>query len=403
MKIRTVLGCVALLGAMTLLAGCPPPPDSGSGGGGGTSANGGSSGGDGGGSSAGSILVGFYGDMTGNTATFGTSTRNGIDMAVEEINRDPPLGKKLEIRGEDDQGKPEQANSAVTKLITQDNVVAVIGEIASTRSRAAAPVCQREKVPMISPASTNPAVTEVGDYIFRICFIDPFQGSVMAKFAYNNLKKKRAAILTDVKNDYSTGLTKFFEETYTGLGGQVVAKQSYSEGDTTFTAQLSSIKAANPDVLFIPGYYNEVGTIARQARDLGLSIPLIGGDGWDSEKLFESSGNALKGGFFSNHYATDSKDPRVVEFIKKYKAKYSGKLPDAMAALGYDSTKILAEAIKRAGSTDGLALRDAIAKTKDFPGVTGTITINEQRNATKPAVVLEIGDDSYKYVDTIQP
>jgi branched-chain amino acid transport system substrate-binding protein len=384
---RKLLLGIGVAATVFALAGCP-----GSGGGGGGTQSG-----------SGPIAVGYYGDMTGNTATFGTSTKDGIDLAVEEINQSPPLGRSLEIHTEDDQGKPEQAASVVTKLITQNQVVAVLGEVASSNSLAAAPICQKEKIPMISTASTNEQVTQVGDYIFRICFIDPFQGAVMAKFATNTLKAKSAAILKDVKSDYSTGLAKSFKETFTSLGGQIVAEQSYSNGDINFNAQLSTIKQANPDVVFVPGYYNEVGTIGRQARDMGLKVPLLGGDGWDSPELFKSAGTALEGCYFSNHYSPESTEPAVQDFIKKFKAKYNDRTPDAMAALGYDTAKILADAIKRAGSTDSAALRDAIAGTKDFAGVTGTITLDENRNAKKPAVVLQIKGKSYKYVETVQP
>lgn len=383
--IRKLTAGIALVAAASVLAGCPPP------GGGGASGNGGGTG---------PILVGYYGDLTGPTATFGTSTREGVELAVEEINQDPPLGRPLEVRAEDDQGKSEQAVSVVTKLVDQDRVVAVLGEVASSNSLAAAPVCQRAGVPMITPASTNPQVTQVGDYISRICFIDPFQGSVMAKFAANTLNAKRAAILWDAKSDYSKGLRDFFKQTFTG---QIVAEPSYSAGDTDFNAQLNAIKQANPDVIFVPGYYTEVGTIARQARDQGIKAPLIGGDGWDSPKLFESAGKALEGCYFSNHYSAESTDPRVQDFISAYKQKYNGKVPDAMAALGYDAAKILADSLKRAGSTEGPKLRDAIAQTKDFAGVTGNITLDENRNATKPAVVLQITGDRFKYVETVEP
>lgn len=381
--IRKLLVGLCAASAALALSGCP------------------SSGGSGGGS--GNILVGYYGDLTGNTATFGTSTKDGIDLAVEEINQNPPLGRQLEILVEDDQGKPEQAASVVTKLVTQDRVVAVLGEVASSNSLAAAPICQKENVPMISPSSTNEQVTQVGEYIFRVCFIDPFQGSVMAKFASETLKAKRAAVLTDVKSDYSTGLAASFKSKFTELGGTIVAEQSYSGNDINFNAQLSTIKQANPDVIFVPGYYNEVGTIGRQARDLGIKVPLIGGDGWDSPKLFESAGDALEGCYFSNHYSSESTDPTVQEFIQRFKARFNGRTPDAMAALGYDAAKILADAIQRAGSTDGPALQATLSQTRDFPGVTGTITLDENRNARKPAVVLQIKGKAYKYVETVEP
>lgn len=388
--IRRILFTAVLAAFAGLLAGCPPPADSGSTGGGPTSGSGDT------------IRVGYYGDLTGATASFGTSTLEGIELALDEINSDPPLGKKIELFTEDDQGKSEQAATVVTKLITQDRVVAVLGEVASSNSLAAAPKCQEAQVPMISPSSTNPDVTRVGDYIFRICFIDPFQGEVMAKFARNNLKAQSAAVLTDTKSDYSKGLARFFTETFRELGGQIAADLSYSQGDSDFNAQLNSIKQSNPDVVFVPGYYTEVGSIARQARDAGIRVPLIGGDGWDSPKLFESAGNALEGAYFSNHYSNENEDPKVQNFIERYASKFN-KQPDAMAALGYDTALILADSIRRAGSTDGPALRDAIAATSNFEGATGNITLNAERNADKPAVVLQIRGKEYKYVETVQP
>ncbi|MBM3457079.1 MAG: ABC transporter substrate-binding protein [Armatimonadetes bacterium] len=397
---------VALLAAG--LAGCPPPSDSGGGesgggspGGGGGAPTGGNT--SAGGGSGGSIKFGVYGDLTGDTATFGQSMKKGVELAVDEINRKPPLGRTVEVLMEDDAGKPQQATSVVTKLLTEGQVHAVIGEVASTNSLAAAPKCQAASIPMVTPASTNPQVTEVGDYIFRICFIDPFQGSVMAKFAINTLKKKRAAILFDQNSDYSKGLSKFFRDTYTQSGGHIVSEKAYSKGDTDFNGQLNAIKTANPDVLFVPGYYTEVGTIARQARDLGITAPLLGGDGWDSPKLFEGAGDKLEGCYFSNHYSSESKDERIVKFIDAFKQKYNGEIPDAMAALAYDTAMILADAVQRAGGTEGAKLRDAIAATRDFAGVTGKITLDQDRNATKPAVVLQITGEKFKYVETVQP
>lgn len=350
------------------------------------------------------IPVGVYLSFTGSTATFGESTFKGIQLAVEEINAKGGInGRQIEIHKEDDRSDAQEARSAVTKLIQRDKVVAVIGEVASSRSLAAAPICQENRIPMISPSSTNPKVTQVGDYIFRVCFVDPFQGTVVATFAYQTLKVRRAAILTDVKNDYSVGLAQYFKETFTRLGGQIVAEKSYSEGDPDFRAQLTAIKAANPEVIFVPGYYSEVGTIARQARELGITVPFLGGDGWDSPKLVEGAGDALEGSYFSNHYSHESTDPVVQEFVRKFKARYNGEVPDALAALGYDAANILFDAIKRAGSAEPSKIRDALAQTKDFPGVTGKITIDEQRNARKPAVILQVRGKEFKYVQTIQP
>ncbi len=355
------------------------------------------------------IKVGEYGGLTGSTATFGISTKNGIDMATEETNAAGGLlGKKVEIYVEDDRCLPEEAASAVKKLITQDKVVAMLGEVASSRSLAGAPICQDNKIPMITPSSTNPKVTQVGDYIFRICFIDPFQGEAMAKFAYNNLGLRKAAILKDSKNDYSVGLAQFFAETFKGLGGQIVAEESYFEQDQDFKAQLTSIKGKKPETIFIPGYYTEVGLIARQARELGIPASLMGGDGWDSPKLAEIAtikkpGDALKNCYFSNHYASDDPNPVIQGFIQKYKAKYN-EVPDAMAVLGYDVAQILFDAIKRAGTTDGEKVKEQLAQTANFPGVSGSITIDSARNALKALVVLKIVEGgAYQYMATVNP
>jgi branched-chain amino acid transport system substrate-binding protein len=349
------------------------------------------------------IPVGEYGSLTGTTATFGQSTNNGIQLAVDEINKaGGVLGKTIKVYVEDDQSKPEEAATAATKLINQNHVVAMLGEVSSSRSLAAAPICQAAKVPMISPSSTNPRVTQIGDYIFRVCFIDPFQGAVMAKFAANTLKFKRVAILVDVRNDYSVGLQTFFRENFKKLGGEVVSEQSYSEGDSDFHAQLTQIRSAKPEAIYVPGYYTEVATVARQARELGMTVPLMGGDGWDSPKLFEIGGDALNGCYISNHYSVDDPSPRIQQFVKDYKDRFK-QAPDALAALGYDVAKILGDSLRRAGSTESAKLRDAIAATKDFPGVTGNITINNERNAVKPAVVLKIENGKFVYVETVNP
>src|SRR5688572_12850426 len=349
------------------------------------------------------ILVGEFSSLTGGTATFGQSTHNAIMMAFDEINASGGvLGKKLKVLVEDDQSKPEEAATAVTKLISQDRVVAVLGEVASSRTLAAAPIAQNAKVPLISPSSTNPKVTEVGDYIFRVCFIDPFQGAVMAKFAANTLKLKKVAILYDVRNDYSVGLTKFFTETFKGLGGEVIGEQVFSEGDSDFCAQLTQLKSLKPEAIYVPGYYTEAGTIARQARELGITVPLMGGDGWDSPKLTEIGGQAIEGSYLSNHYSVDDPNPAIQKFVAAYKAKYNAS-PDALAALAYDAAYVLADAFKRAGTTDGPKVRDAIAATQGFAGVTGTISIDKNRNPVKSAVVLKVAGGKFQYVETIAP
>ena len=347
------------------------------------------------------ILVGHVASLTGDTATFGQSTERGMRMAFEEINaKGGALGRPLELLSEDDRSITEEARTAAQKLLQRDGVVALLGEIASSRSLAAAPEAQRAKVPMISPGSTNPKVTEVGDYVFRACFIDPFQGTVMARFATEELKVKKVAILFDFKQDYSVGLADYFRDTIKKMGGEIVADERYTSGDTEFRAQLTTIRAAKPEAIFVPGYYTELGLIAKQARELGIDVPLLGGDGWDSEKTLEIGGKAVEGYYFSTHYAADADSPKVQAFVERYKEKYS-KTPDAMAALGYDTAGILADALNRAGGTDGAQLRDAIAGTKDYDGVTGKISIDPARNARKDAVVLKIEGGKFRFYRSV--
>ena len=349
------------------------------------------------------IPVGEFASLTGGTATFGQSVHNGDVLAIEEINAGGGvLGKQLDLMTEDDQSKTEDAVASVQKLVNSDRVVAVLGEVASSRSMAGAPICQAAHVPMITPASTNEDVTKKGDYIFRICFIDPFQGQTMARFAYNSLGKKRAAILTDVKQDYSVGLDDAFKNTYSFLSGIVVSEQSYSTGDKDFRAALTSIKGANPEVIFVPGYYTEVSLIVRQARELGIDVPILGGDGWDSPELTKGAEKEFNNTFFSNHFSTEDPDTTVQLFIKKYQDKYHA-VPDAMAALGYDAARILADAMTRAGSTDSVKLQKAIAGTKNFHGVTGTISIDNYRNASKPITIIKITDGRFHFAQRIGP
>ncbi len=351
----------------------------------------------------GEIPVGEFASLTGGSASFGQSSHKGTALAIDEINASGGLlGKKLKLITEDDQSVAGQPATIARKLISQDKVVAVLGEVASSKSLEAAPICQQNKVPMISPASTNPKVTEVGDYIFRVCFIDPFQGTVMAKFARSKGWKK-VAVLTDVKQDYAVGLAEFFMKGFTAAGGEIVKEQKYSTGDKDFKAQLTSIKAAKPEAIFVPGYYAEVALIAKQAKLLGIKVPLLGGDGWVGDSLLKVAGNSLDGSFFSCHFSADDKRAAVQDFVKKFKAKYKGETPDDMAALGYDSAIILAEAMKRAGTTEGPKLRDAIAATNNHAGITGNITLDDKRNASKPAVILAIGGGGFKFEQTVAP
>jgi branched-chain amino acid transport system substrate-binding protein len=384
---KNVVILVALL-SLTV-AGCPPKSETGGAPGGGGEAE---------------ILVGEYGSLTGGQATFGKSTHEGIMMAVDEVNADGGVnGRKIKVLTEDDQSKAEEAANAVTKLISQNNVVSVLGEVASSNSLAAAPICQSNKVPMITPSSTNPAVTEKGDFIFRMCFLDDYQGQSMANYVTRQLGVKTAAILVDVKSDYSTGLAQFFEQQFIKNGGRIVAKQSYAQGDADFRSQLTSVKAANPQIIFVPGYYNDIGQIAIQSRDLGMKQPLVGGDGWESPKLIEIGGKALEGCYYSNHYFAGDPAPIVQNFVTKYKERY-GATPDALAALAYDAARVLADAMRRAGKVDGPAIRDAIAATKNFAGVTGNITLGADRNPQgKKLVIVEVKNGQLALKASVEP
>lgn len=348
------------------------------------------------------ILIGEYGSMTGSEATFGQSTHNGIMLAIEEQNAVGGVkGRKIAIQTYDTAGQTQQAGTVVTRLVTADKVVAVLGEVASSLSLAGGAVCQQYGVPMISPSSTNPRVTVTGDMIFRVCFIDTFQAAVCAKFVKEHLKATKVAILFDQGQAYSKGLKDDFKKSFTKLGGQITTEQAYTGGDQSFNAQLANIRDTKPDVVFIPGYYTDAGNIAIQARKLGLTVPLLGGDGWDSAKLVEIAGKDIEGCYFSNHYAPDEDRPEVKEFVKKYHDKF-GQVPDALAALGYESAKLLFDAIGRAASLKGKDLAKAIAETKGFKGVTGTITIDKDRNAKKPAVIVQIREGKPRFVTALQ-
>jgi branched-chain amino acid transport system substrate-binding protein len=281
-------------------------------------------------------------------------------------------------------------------------VKVILGEVASSNSLAMAPKAQAAQVPMITPSSTNPKVTEVGDYIFRVCFIDPFQGFVMAKFARENLKLNNVAILKDNKSDYSLGLSEVFNAKFAEMGGKIVSTEAYSKGDTDFRAQLTTIKGSKPEAIYVPGYYTDVGLIARQARELGIKAPLLGGDGWESEKLFELGGSALDGSYFSNHYSADDPNPKVQKFIADYEKAY-GTRPDSLAALGYDAAKVAIDAMQKATDLSGPAIKEVLAKTTGFEGVAGKITLDAQRNPVKPAIVLQIADGKFKYLTTVNP
>jgi len=369
----------------------------------------------GGGSAGNTIVIGEYGSMTGPDSTYGVSQDNGVKLAVNAANKAGGVnGKQLSINLQDDECKPEKATTVAQYLVNNVHPTAVIGEVASGRSTPAASVFNPAKIPMISPASTNPKVTQQGPYIFRVCYIDPFQGTAAAKFVTENLHAKKAAVMWDQSNQYSVGLAKYFEDSFKQQGGAIVSEQHYSSTDPSFQSALTNIKSTSPDVIYIPGYYSDIGPIAKQARQLGLTVPLMGGDGWDSDKLIQGAGGAggaLEGCYFTNHYSVDNPDPKVQAFVTAYKTQY-GSRPDALAALGYDAAGVLIEALKKVPApADGnftsddyrAKLRDAIAATKDYDGITGKITLNADRNAVKPAVVLQVHGPVYVYKATINP
>jgi branched-chain amino acid transport system substrate-binding protein len=358
-------------------------------------------------SSPSNILIGHVASMTGSEATFGDSTDKAIRLAVEEQNKKGGVkGKKLEVKTLDDGGKPEEAAVAATHLISQDKVAIILGEVASSCSLAIAPIADANKVPQITPTSTNPRVTKDGDktrpYVFRVCFIDPFQGTVMAKFAREQKKISKVAVLRDVSNDYSVGLADFFAKKFQELDGKIVADESYKAGDRGFKAQLTSIKNKKPEAVYVPGYYTDVALIGRQARELGIKVPLMGGDGWDSARLYEIAKGALDGSYFSNHYTHEDPSPVIQDFVKKYKAAY-GSVPDPLAVLGYDAALVAIDAVRRAKDLTGPSIRDAIEQTVLFQAVSGAITLDADHNAVKPAVVLAISNNKAHYAATVVP
>jgi branched-chain amino acid transport system substrate-binding protein len=349
------------------------------------------------------IVIGHYASMTGNTAHFGQDTDKAARLAVEQLNAaGGVVGRKLKIVTLDTRGDGAEAANAVTRLIDVEKATAILGEVASSLSLQGGPIAQRRKIPMVSPSSTNPKVTQIGDYIFRVCYIDPFQGKVMATFARQTLKLDKVAILKDVKNDYSIGLADAFQKSFVAAGGTIAVEQSYSAGDTDFSAQLTAIKSSGAQAIWTPGYYAEVGAIARTAARLGVKMPLLGGDGWDAPELFTIGGDALNGSYFSNHFAPDQATAKSQKFVADFKAKY-GQEPTGLGALGYDGVMVIADAIKRAGKADPPAIRDALAATKGFEAVTGTITMDKDRNPEKSVVVLKIDGGKAKYAALVNP
>lgn len=354
-------------------------------------------------SESGPIVVGAVAPLSGSEANYGQSVDHGIQLAIEQVNaRGGVHGRQISLRTADDQSHADEAAKVVQSLIDSEHVVAVLGDVTTTLSLAVAPIAQAKGVPMITPSSTNAKVTAVGNYIFRSCFTDSFQGRALARFARDTLKANKVAIIRDGASEYSMGLASTFNETFKAAGGEIVAHETYRKGELDFRKMLAKIKAANPQAIFIPGYDNDVAFIARQARELGIpkSVPLLGGDGWDSAELMEVGGVALDGSYFSNHYSADDTNPLVQTFVKAYEKRFGTK-PDASAAMGYDAAGLLANAMGRAANLSGPTLRDAIAATTDFPGVTGNITISSDR--TGGAVVLKVNHRKFEFVSRVTP
>ena len=356
------------------------------------------------------IKVGGLLEMTGGSASFGISSKNGIDLALKKINEKGVLGgKKLSLVVADTKSEASEATNGMQKLISQDKVVAVIGPNQSSAVIASGAINNGAKVVDITPMGTNPDVTvdpktkQVKPYSFRTCFIDPFQGTVMASFASNELKVKKAAIYIDNTSDYAKGLAQFFKENFVKNGGQVVIEEAYLQKDTDFKSTLTKIKAAQPDFIYIPGYYQEVGLIVKQAREMGINVPMAGGDGWDSAKLPEIAGKAaLENTFFSSLYSPDDTSDLNKEFVAEYKKAYNTN-PDVFAALAYDSTLLVAKAIEDAGSADPAKIAEAMAKIKGFKGVSGEVTFNEEHNPIKSAVIIEHKDGKQTFKTKVNP
>ncbi len=351
----------------------------------------------------GPVLIGMVGSMTGPEASFGLEVRDAVKLAVEEVNAAGGVkGRKVEVRFYDSQGRIEESVAAVKRLLTQDQVVLILGEVSSSGTLAIADAAQAAQVPLVTPSATHPEVTRKGDFIFRTCFVDTFQGKVMARFAREHLKLGRVAVLHDSKNAYSLGLSESFRDAFQALGGTVATVESYAKGDTDFRAPLLAVKKAQPEAIYLPGFYNEVGVVARQARELGLTQPFLGGDGWDSDRLFELAGNALEGGYCTSHYAMDNPAPELQGFVSAFRERY-GRPPEIGSALGYDAAKVALAAMQRAQALTGPAIREALTQTKDFPGVTGSISLDAERNAVKPSVILTIREGQKKFVTTVKP
>ncbi|MEH7415965.1 ABC transporter substrate-binding protein [Neobacillus drentensis] len=356
----------------------------------------------------GTIKIGANLELSGGVASYGQSAKEGIELAIEEINKKGINGKKLELVTVDNKSDAAEATSGALKLATQDKVVAMIGAATSTNTLAQVQIAQDNKIPLITPTATNATITfkdgKLNDFVFRTCFIDPFQGTVAANFATNDLKAKSAAVLIDSSSDYSKGLAASFKKAFKDNGGKIVAEEAYVAKDTDFHATLTRIKAANPDYVFLPGFYEEVGLIVKQARELGLNVPIMGGDGWDSPKLVDIAGAAsLQNTYITNHYSSGDSDKKVQGFVSAFKAKYDGKSPDAFGALGYDTVYFLADAIKRAGSSDPKKIQKALEETDGLELVSGKVKLDKNHDPIKAAVILEYVNGQQQYKTKVNP
>nr|WP_092072976.1 ABC transporter substrate-binding protein [Dendrosporobacter quercicolus]NSL48821.1 ABC transporter substrate-binding protein [Dendrosporobacter quercicolus DSM 1736]SDM52272.1 amino acid/amide ABC transporter substrate-binding protein, HAAT family [Dendrosporobacter quercicolus] len=356
------------------------------------------------------IKIGLLNELTGGNATLGTSSANGAKLAIKEANaRGGVLGRQLQAVIADNKSEPSESANAMTKLATQDQAVAVTGVFASSNAIAASSVAEAVKVPFLAVGATNPKVTvdetsgAVKQYTFRVCFIDPFQGTVGANFVLNTLQLTKAAILVDNSSDYSKGLAAFFKEAFAKGGGRILAEEAYLQKDQDFKTVLTKVKALEPEIIYVPGYYEEVGKIVRQARELGITAPIVGGDGWDSPKLLEvATAPALNNTYFTNHYSVEDTSPASQAFVDAYKKEY-GQTPDALAVLGYDAANVLIDAIKRANSVEPEKIRDALADTKDYPAITGLTTLNASHDAVKSAVIIEMKDGRQMFKASVKP
>lgn len=373
------IGCVLLVG---LFAGCKAPPEK-------------------------EIKIGLIAPISGDVKTFGESVKNGFEIAVEEANAaGGAAGLRIATVVVDDKNDPTEASNAANLLINQHRVRAIVGSVTSKATIPVSDMAQSYKIPAITGTATNPKVTVADgkrkEYMFRACYTDSFQGTVMAQFARETLHAAKAAVLYDASNDYSKGIAEVFRDGFSGRGGSVAVYESYGKDDVDFSALLTKVKAAKPEVLFLPDYYNKVGLIARQARERGIRATLIGPDGWDSPELVKVAGKAIDGGYFSNHYSPDDPRPEVVHWVKKYRERFH-QTPDALGSLAYDATNMMIEAIRKANSDDPGKIREALASMKRFPGVTGTFTMDENGDPVKSAVILQIRDGKQNFLQVVNP